>query len=153
MKQKEPNSLPAIPISVDVEKLTELIPEKTTLLFFMTWLKHDRNATDAYLELHPGVSVKTANVCGSRMLSKVDKKALLYAFGLTESFYMTQLQAGAEATKIVDDGEGFTEVPDHSVRRQYHKVVGELLGVETKDQTVTINLPSPIYGGKSMPKE
>lgn len=150
MPKKKVNPIKVKPVKVSMDKLMELIPDPELLLFFNTYIKHNRNATKAYLELHPHVKESSASVIGSHVLARINKKALLYAYGLNEDFYLTQLQGGAEATKLEEDGEGgIVERPDHSVRRSYHKVLGELLGVETKDPGVTINLPSPIYGGKA----
>jgi hypothetical protein len=47
-----------------------LIPSATQQRFIDSYRQHDGNATRAYLDTHPGVSLLTASVNGSRLLQK-----------------------------------------------------------------------------------
>ncbi len=98
------------------------------VLFFSKWLELNRNGTEAYLSLHPNATRDSAGVLASRILGKVRKDLLLEAYGLNTNKYMTQLDAGLQAEKR-DQFSGEMS-PDHKTRREYHKVLGQFLGIE-----------------------
>lgn len=102
--------------------------DEHTAQFFLIWLQNGRSATDAYLSLHPGITRESAATLGSRELRKVERGAVMEAYGLGFDSYMNQLAAGLQATKIV--GLQGDEVEDHKTRREYHKAQGEILGIE-----------------------
>ena len=111
-----------------------------TAQFFLIWLQNGRNATEAYLSMHQGISRYSAQVLGSRELAKVDRAAVMESYGLGYDSYMKQLAAGLTATKLVGlQGE---EVEDHKTRRDYHKAQGEILGIEQKAQAA-----GPVFPG------
>lgn len=127
MTQKKTQALEKVeskaPPPVDEEKITELLDnDHELILFFNAWIRNGRNATRAYKELNPHVNDHAARVLGSRVLAKVDKRAVMAAYGLDDALYFKQLRKGVVAKK---GGE-----PDHSTRRLYHKPLGEILGHE-----------------------
>ena len=87
-----------------------------------------RNATRAYKTLHPNVSDDSARVLGSKKLAKVNKSAILSAYGLTYETYFEKLKEGLEAEKR-NQFTGELEA-DHKTRRIYHQVFGKLIRVE-----------------------
>lgn len=107
------------------------------MLFYVTWVKNGLNASKAYKELHPEVDDHSARTLGSRQLAKVDKHEVMRAYGLDKELYFKQLKEGAQATKW-NDFTGDREA-DHKTRRQYHEVLGKLLGIETDQPDVQIN--------------
>lgn len=125
---------------LSADQLSELLGSDEVALFFVTWLKHNRNATKAYMELHPDCTERSAATLSSRMLRKVDREVVMQAYGLDLNKYMEQLRDGLNATRFQDDGEGITEVPDHKVRKEYHKTMGQLLGIEGQDAGVAIQV-------------
>lgn len=106
--------------------------------FFLSWLKNGKNATRAYLELHPGVKPESAQACGCRMLSKVKVSAILESYNLGIDEYMNQLKEGLTAEKTVSIGAGddasYISIPDHKTRRHYHRALGELHKLEGQGQ-------------------
>lgn len=124
----------------DIAILEEALGDKELVLFFLTWLKHNRNATKAYKELHPNVSEKVASVLGSRLLAKVSIDVILDSYGIGKDTYFKKLKDGLEANKIRieivgKDKKGrnkYTRItePDHSVQERYHSKLGELLGLQ-----------------------
>lgn len=112
--------------------------------FFLTWAAHDRNATKAYLALHPKTEYNSARVLGSSLLSKVDRRFIMDAYGLGDEKYFVQLKDGLEAVKPVEvleiSGKGIkkstVDVPDHKVRREYHKALGHIRGIEKSDTNI-----------------
>ena len=111
--------------------------------FFLSWLKNGKNATRAYLELHPGVKPESAQTCGCRMLSRVKVSAILESYNLGIDAYMRQLMEGIEAKKEIVIGSGedssLEYVPDHRTRRHYHKALGEMLKLEGVAPVVQVN--------------
>lgn len=118
---------------VSLPELEELLGSKERTLFYLTWLKHNRNATQAYLELHPGVTERSANVLGSRMLSNIDIKVVASAYGLNEQAYFEQLAKGLIATKR-DQFSGELE-EDHRTRKAYHDKLGNILGIDNNNSS------------------
>lgn len=112
-------------------------------MFFLAWLKNGKNATKAYQELHPGVTLGSAQACGCRMLSKVKVSAILESYNLGLDAYMHQLRDGLEAKREVVIGNGedasLEYLPDHRTRRHYHKALGELLKLEGPAPVVQVN--------------
>jgi hypothetical protein len=100
--------------------------------FFVEWLNNGKNAMLAYKKTHPDVTEGSAAVLGSRWLSRVNKSALLEAYGLNVDKYLTQLKEGVEADKW-NDFTGDRE-PDHRARKPYHDKLGQLIGMETKEE-------------------
>lgn len=119
------------------------------LLFYLAWVKNGLNASKAYKELHPDVSMHSASVLGSITLGKISKPVVLAAYNLDLETYFTQLKEGLAATKWND----FTEEreADHKTRKDYHDKLGRLLGLEdNRDRqaigemiNVIINVPRP----------
>ena len=119
--------------------------DKDLLLFFLSWLKNNQNATKAYQELHPGTDYSTASTLGSRLLKKVDISAVLSAYDLTPDAYFTQLKEGLNANRTISaiggkEADGgtvdFIDVPDHKTRKDYHDKLGKLLGYEVASNSV-----------------
>lgn len=128
-----------------LKDLEAIIGDTEVTLFFLAWVKNNRNAKAAYLELNPHVDDASAKTLGSRMLSRVDRSLVLGTYGLDIKAYMDQLQEGIAATRLEDDGEGIVERPDHRVRREYHKALGQLIGVEGAATTnVQVNIGKSI---------
>jgi len=92
------------------------------LMFLSEWLNNGRNATKAYLKLHPNVGYHSARVLGSRQLAKVNIPDVSIIYGLGIETYIKQLKRGLEAR----DAEGN---PDNRTRFSYLTVLGELLGI------------------------
>jgi hypothetical protein len=116
------------------------------VLFFVSWIKNGRNATEAYLELNPKVERVSAQVLGSKQLAKIDVKAIMKCYDLGIEEYFGQLKDGLSATKW-NDFTGEKE-PDHKTREGYHSKLGKLLGLE-KDGSNQVNVQvnvSPILG-------
>jgi len=133
-----------------LSELEEILGSKQRVLFFQTWLKHGRNATRAYMELHPGVDERSASTLGSKMLGNIDMKVVAQAYGITHDLYFKNLAAAANATKW-NDFTGEREA-DHKTREPYHKKMGKILGVETDtpNQTnIQVNV-APLLGGESV---
>ena len=107
------------------------------VLFFITWLKKGLVAKFAYQELHPDVTPESAEVGGSRMLSRVKRDYILAAYGLGPEKYFNQLKEGLEATKW-NDFTGEREA-DHKTRKDYHDKLGKLLGIEQEGLGSLIN--------------
>jgi hypothetical protein len=100
------------------------------LLFYLSWLKNGLNAGKAYKELHPEITEGSSDTLGSRMLSKVEKGAVLQAYKLDIQKYFTQLKEGLDATKW-NDFTGEREA-DHKTRQAYHDKLGRLIGLEER---------------------
>lgn len=105
------------------------------VLFFVSWVKHERNATEAYLELNPSVDRTSAQVMGSRMLAKIDRQAVMKCYGLDTELYFQQLYDGLKAVKSDATGQVY---PDHKVRDTYHTKLGKLLGIEEDKPLIKI---------------
>lgn len=128
-----------------LKDLEAIIGDTEVTLFFLAWIKNGRDATKAYMEIKPNVTAGSAKTLGSRMLSRVDRSLILGAYGLDIKAYMDQLQEGLAATRLEDDGEGIVERPDHRVRRDYHKALGQIIGVEGLATTnVQVNIGKTI---------
>lgn len=125
------------PGSPTINELEELLGSKERTLFYITWLKHNRNATQAYLELHPKVTYNTARTLGARMLANIDMKVIARAYGLDEQAYFEQLAKGLVATKRDHFSGEMSE--DHNTRKAYHDKLGKLLGLE-QDKGTQINV-------------
>lgn len=103
--------------------------------FYLVWLQNGRNATKAYMAIHPNVTEHSARVLGTRQLAKVSKTEIARAYGISYDSYFKQLKEGMNAKKQIRFfGKVIDEQPDHKVRRAYHEAVGEMLGMETKNQ-------------------
>jgi hypothetical protein len=106
-------------------------------LFYVTWIKCGLNASKAYKELHPDVDDHSSRVLGSRTLARVNKSAIMEAYGLDHQLYFNQLKDGVKAERRDQfSGEMY---PDHKTREVYHTKLGKLLGIETDNPTVQIN--------------
>jgi hypothetical protein len=119
-----------------VNDLEKILGSKEHVLFFLTWLRNDRNATAAYKELHPECAESTAQVNGSRMLSKIPLKLVAEAYGLGQEKYFSVLRNAMDATKW-NDFTGERE-PDFKTIALYHNKLGKLLGIEN-DTSVQIS--------------
>jgi hypothetical protein len=127
---------------------------KELVLFFLSWLQHNRNATKAYKFLHPDRADNSCRVLGSRMLAKVNIKTIMESYGLGIATYIRQLKKGLKATKMVSIGMNvYEEMPDHKTRRAYHEALGKILGIESggndyKDTVVPIQINNIINSKK-----
>lgn len=99
------------------------------MLFYVTWIKNGLDAKAAYKELHPEVTDGSAKTLGSRLLTKVDRHAVMEAYGLDQQIYFKQLKEALGATKW-NDFTGERE-PDHKTREAYHTKLGKILGIES----------------------
>lgn len=105
------------------------------MLFYLSWIKNGLNAGKAYKELHPAVDEHSCRTLGSRLLSKVDKQAVMSAYGLDHELYFQQLRDGVKAERRDQfSGEMY---PDHRTRKDYHDKLGKLLGIEVEKEQVT----------------
>ena len=130
--------------------LEEILGTKERVLFYLAWLKHNRNATRAYKELHPKANDHSARVLGSKTLAGIDIKTVAAAYNLNHERYMEMIDRGLEATKPVSalitskDADSkdmdFIEVPDHQTQLKYHDKLGKIIGVETNQPTQQINI-------------
>lgn len=102
---------------------------KEDTLFFAAWLKHGRNATKAYKELHPNVTDGSARVLGARQLTNIDIPDVLAAYDLSIDRYLAQLDEGLSAVTV----EGSRTVPDHRTRAVYHERLGKMLGLAASE--------------------
>jgi len=100
--------------------------------FFVEWLQNGKNAAAAYQKLHPDVTYGSARVMGSQYLTRINKAALLEAYGLNMDAYLKQLNDGLNADRW-NDFTGDRE-PDHRARKPYHDKLGQLIGMETKEE-------------------
>lgn len=100
------------------------------MLFYVTWIKNNRNASKAYKELNPDVDDHSARVLGSRKLAKVNMNLVMEAYGLDGDLYFNQLYDGIHAIKSDMTGQTY---PDHKVRKDYHDKLGKLLGIEKSE--------------------
>jgi hypothetical protein len=103
-KKKEAPKTPPADKSVatvfagDLATLEEALGhDQELVLFFLAWLKHGRNATEAYLELNPNVKRESAAVLGSAKLRNIKIELVLEAYGLGAETYLQQLKAGLGA--------------------------------------------------------
>lgn len=123
----------------DVKQLQKAFNGNLDLvLFFLAWVKNERNATKAYHELNPTVDPASAQVLGSRQLAKIDLMAVMKCYGLGVEEYLEQLKAGHEATKW-NDFTGEREA-DHKTRGEYNKRLGKILRIETEVNLTQNNL-------------
>ena len=132
----------------DISKLEEALGgDKELTLFFLSWLKHERNATKAYQELHPNVTYQVAGVLGSRMLKKVSLDVVLESYDLGMNTYFSKLKEGLEAyrkrSEMVDRDEKGRPIyetvhePDYQAQRKFHEALGKQLGVEGNESPQT----------------
>lgn len=123
----------------DIKQLEQAFDGDLDLvLFFVSWIKHGRNATKAYLELNPNVDPASAAVLGSRQLKKVKIDAVMETYGVGIQEYFQQLADGHNAMKW-NDFTGERE-PDHKTREGYSKRIGKLLGVETDSPSTLVQV-------------
>ena len=147
---QEAKALTVIPRKPDLKSIAELLNNDVQLAdFFMRWLKNGRNATKAYMELHPTVDYHSARVLGSVTLAKINIPMILEALGMGVSRYFEQLDAGLNANRkraeITDrDDKGrpiyeYFEEEDHKTRRMYHEALGKMLKLEVDTSKVQVN--------------
>lgn len=126
-----------------VNDLEEMLGSKERVLFYLTWLKHDRNATEAYRELHPDAALTTCQVNGSKMLSNIPMQAIATAYGLGNEKYFDVLKNAMDADKW-NDFTGERE-KDYKTIKPYHDKLGKLLGLEVDDKpNVQVNIANII---------
>lgn len=120
---------------VELEKQFE--GDMDLMLFFVSYIKNGLKASFAYRELHPDVTAGSAEVGGSRMLSRVKEKigiqAVMALYGLDLDLYLKQLKDGNLADKW-NDFTGEREA-DHKTREAYHTKLGKILGIESEKGT------------------
>jgi len=131
------------PTLIALEK--EFDGDKDLCLFFISWLKNGQKGGVAYKELHPEVTDESAQVLGSKLLSKIKVSSILSVYGLTPEMYFQQLKDGLEANRTISTISGkeanggtvdFIDVPDHKTRKDYHDKLGKLLGYEVASNSV-----------------
>jgi len=98
--------------------------------FFLLWLQNGRRADLAYIGVNPNVTKRSAETLGSRMLSRVERSVVAQAYGLGYDEYFKQLKEGLKATRLQSINFETHEVDDHKTRRDYHKALGEIIGME-----------------------
>lgn len=82
----------AIEPKTELDNLIEAFGEDQDLfLFYLKWIECGLNSGKAYKELHPEVTEHSARTLGSRLLSKVDKREVMRAYGLDLDVYYNQL--------------------------------------------------------------
>ena len=152
MKKKTKNTKAIVPKKNNNVDLLEqsLGGDKELVLFFLAWLKFDRNATQAYKYLHPNCTEISCRVLGSRQLSKVNIQVIMDSYGLGIDRYLKKLNDGLEANdseeKIYSVGKGKNKKyvtktitrPNHSVQKAYHDKLGEILKVEGSKDTTNV---------------
>ena len=121
-----------------INELEGLLGSKERVLFFITWLEHDRNATKAYLELHPEVTERSASTLGAKMLGNIDMKVVALAYGLDTQKYFEVLKGAIDAEKW-NDFTGERE-KDYKTIKPYHDKLGKLLGIETDQPQTQVNI-------------
>lgn len=95
--------------------------------FFAEWLKNGQNAGLAYRTLRPTVSEPSSRVLGCKLLTKINKSALLSSMGFDVAEFMKALYDGLQAVRQNQiTGETF---PDFRTRLEYLKLAGKLLGI------------------------
>ncbi len=116
--------------------------------FIAEWMKNGMNATKAYKKLHPEVTERSARVLGARQLTKVNISAILAIYDLGIDKYVEKLRDGLSAkSPVVWDGKVVDYYDDYRVRRQYHKALGELHGLEGRKSdtpSVSVNINNGI---------
>ncbi|HPD74389.1 MAG TPA: hypothetical protein PLX95_03900 [bacterium] len=118
--------------NITLEDIEHIIGSKEKTLFYLTWLKHNRNGTRAYMELHPEVKESSARVLASNLLSTIDINLIADCYGLNHQKYYEMLQAGLEAEKRDQyTGEMY---PDHQTRLKYLDKLGKLLRIEREKE-------------------
>lgn len=115
-----------------------------SVLFFVSWIKNERNATKAYKELNPSVDITSAQVLGSRQLAKIDRLAVMKSYGLGLEEYFEQLKEGLKAVKSDITGQTY---PDHKTRAIYLDKLEKLLGIDTSSEILGMEIKN---GDKSM---
>lgn len=122
---------------------------KEITLFFLAYIKYDRNASKAYKFLHPNCTDASCAVLGHRQLRKVNTDMLLDSYGLGIDTYIKKIKEGLEATNYEKVSVGVTaktkngktkketiykivESPNYQVQKAYHESLGKLLGIEGK---------------------
>lgn len=161
-KKKTEKKLSLMPkknaLTTDIQVLESAFEgDKKMVLFFLAWMKHNRNATKAYQEINPDVSYQVAAVMGSRLLKRVNMELVLDSYGIGIPDYFNQLKDGLNAMKQVEgmligaDGiqKASVEIPDHKTRRVYHRALGEILKIEKNENNV-VNVANQINNNNSI---
>lgn len=134
--------------AIEKKKMTELAElfkgDDDLFLFYLTYIKCGLKAGPAYREIHPDVTVGSAEVMGHRLLSRVKEKVGLEAIavlhGMDLDLYLEQLKEGNIAMKRDQfSGEMY---PDHAIRLKYHDKLGKILGIEqeTSQPNIQVNV-------------
>lgn len=124
--------------------------DRELVLFFLSYLKNNRNATKAYKELHPNCTLKSCGVLGARKLAKVSFNVILESYGLGIDTYLENLRNGLNATKFeyvvvgkYKNGRTRTVtkvIPDYDRRDRYYEDLGEILGIKKQGSTVAVQV-------------
>jgi len=144
-------------LTSDISVLEEALGgDKELILFFLSYLKHDRNASQAYKYLHPGCTDDSCRVLGSRQLAKVNINIILESYDLGIDTYIKKIKEGLEASEIeiinarIKKGKKgkngkkdtiiYQEIkrPNHAVQDKYHTKLGELLGINGSAPTTNV---------------
>ena len=166
-KSKKPSKKKDDISAKDVSVLEDAFDgDKEMVLFFLAYLKYDRNASKAYKFLHPDCTDQSCRVMGSRQLTKVNISMILDSYGLGIETYIKKINDGLNATnvqyvhlrlkkekgkkeKIIYDK---IETPNHQVQKSYHESLGKLLGIEGKKEdgpTVSVQVNNLINKKKN----
>ena len=135
----------------DITLLEEALGgDRELVLFYLSWLKNNRNATKAYKELHPNCKIKSCGVLGARQLAKVSISVILDSYGLGVDTYLENLKNGLTATKTeyivvgkYKNGRTRTvakQIPDTDRRDRYYEDLGEILGIKKRASTVAVQV-------------
>ena len=149
MANKKPLALPK-PKETTRLTLEAFNNDPQLMLLFQEWIANGFNAGKAYSKFHPDVTAGSARTLAWRMLTKVDKKILMEAYGLDMDLYMKQLFEGVQADKKAilrkydKEGNIIQELdlsqPDHKTRTPYHDKLGRLLDIEKENGSpITVN--------------
>jgi hypothetical protein len=134
----------------DISLLEESLGgDRELVLFYLCWLKHNRNATKAYKELHPNCTLRSCGVLGARQLAKVSISVILEGYGLGVDTYLENLKNGLNAMKtehivIGKNKNGLAKIkkvltPDEDRRYRYYQDLGEILGIK-KNTAVAVQV-------------
>lgn len=123
---------PKKPSAIALDAIHESFGDNIPLFnFYIKWVEHGFNATEAYAELHPEVTYGSARTLGAKMLAKIDRSLIMEAYGMGQDYYFKSIYGGSQATKLEDlNGE---RVPDWKTRKPYLDDIGTMLKIKDDD--------------------
>jgi len=117
---------------------------KEQALFYMLWLKHGRNAKEAYKEFNPQcTSDRSATANGYKMIKKLPKdlvlRSYLQAYGLSEETYFKTMADALTSKQFFNPATRQLET-DYKTIKPYHDKLGKLLDLDKEEEKVSQNL-------------